>query len=104
MREDVNNPSANSSRAGRTNTARWLEKTDHREVAMEMTLRGRGYLSFLLSPAGAGLTDILGCVETEPCDGLLAKEAASRVTGDVGGVGLLHSEWDREPVEEEEVQ
>ena len=36
----------------------------------------------------------------EPCDWLLAKEEVSRLRGDWGGVmrlGLLHSEWEREP-------
>lgn len=36
----------------------------------------------------------------EPCDWLLANEEVSRLSGDCGGVmrlGLLHSEWDREP-------
>lgn len=55
------------------------------------------YLSFRLSPSGAGLTDILGWVEMELCDWLLAKDEVSRLTGDMGGVGLLHSEWEREP-------
>lgn len=55
------------------------------------------YPCFHLSPTGAGLTDILGCVEMELCDWLLVKDEVSRLTGDMGGVGLLHSEWDREP-------
>lgn len=41
-----------------------------------------------------------GKVEMEPCDWLLAKEEVSRLRGDWGGVmrlGLLHSEWEREP-------
>lgn len=36
----------------------------------------------------------------EPCDWLLANEEVSRLRGDCGGVirlGLLHSEWEREP-------
>lgn len=36
----------------------------------------------------------------EPCDWLLANEEVSRLSGDCGGVirlGLLHSEWEREP-------
>lgn len=39
-------------------------------------------------------------MEIELCDWLLAKEEVSRFRGDWGGVmrlGLLHSEWDREP-------
>ena len=44
------------------------------------------YLSFLRSPIGRGLTDILGRVEMEPCDWLLAKEDVSRLRGDWGGV------------------
>lgn len=58
------------------------------------------YLSFLRSPIGTGLTEIRGKVEMEPCDWLLANEEVSRLSGDCGGVmrlGLLHSEWDREP-------
>lgn len=55
------------------------------------------YPSFLLSLTGAGLTDIRGWLETELCDWLLAKDDVSRLTGDIGGVGLLHSEWEREP-------
>lgn len=55
------------------------------------------YLSFRLSPIGAGLTDILGWMEMELCDWLLVKDDVSRLTGDIGGVGLLHSEWEREP-------
>lgn len=58
---------------------------------------GLAYPSFRLSPTGAGLTDILGWVETELCDWLLIKDDVSRLTGDTGGVGLLHSEWEREP-------
>lgn len=57
------------------------------------------YPSFLLSLTGAGLTDIRGWLETELCDWLLAKDDVSRLTGDIGGVGLLHSEWEREPEE-----
>ncbi len=55
------------------------------------------YLSLLLS-IGTGLTDSLVWAEMEPCDWLLLKEAASR--GERGGVtrlGLLQSEWDRDP-------
>lgn len=58
------------------------------------------YLSFLRSPIGTGLTEIRGKVEMEPCDWLLTNEEVSRLSGDCGGVmrlGLLHSEWDREP-------
>lgn len=33
----------------------------------------------------------------EPCDWLLVKDDVSRLTGDTGGVGLLHSECEREP-------
>ena len=58
------------------------------------------YLSFLRSPIGKGLTEIRGKVEMEPCDWLLANEEVSRLRGDCGGVmrlGLLHSEWEREP-------
>lgn len=33
----------------------------------------------------------------ELVDWLLVKDDDSRLTGDIGGVGLLHSEWDREP-------
>ena len=58
---------------------------------------GPAYPSFCLSPAGAGLTDILGWVEMELCDWLLMKDDVSRLTGDIGGVGLLHSECEREP-------
>lgn len=58
---------------------------------------GLAYPSFLLSPTGAGLTDILGWVEMELCDWLLVKDDVSRLTGDIGGVGLLHSECEREP-------
>lgn len=58
------------------------------------------YLSFLRSAIGTGLTEIRGKVEMEPCDWLLANEEVSRLSGDCGGVvrlGLLHSEWDKEP-------
>lgn len=58
------------------------------------------YLSFRRSPIGTGLTEIRGNVEMEPCDWLLANEEVSRLSGDCGGVirlGLLHSEWEREP-------
>lgn len=55
------------------------------------------YPSLLLSPAGAGLTDILGWEEVELCDWLLEKDDVSKLTGDVGGVRLLHSECEREP-------
>lgn len=57
------------------------------------------YPSFLLSPTEAGLTEMRGWLEMEPCDWLLAKDDVSRLTGDTGGVGLLHSEWEREPEE-----
>lgn len=53
---------------------------------------GWPYPSFLLSPTGAGLTEMRGWLEMEPCDWLLAKDDVSRLTGDTGGVGLLHSE------------
>lgn len=33
----------------------------------------------------------------ELCDWLLVKDDVSRLTGDIGGVGLLHSEWERDP-------
>lgn len=36
-------------------------------------------------------------METEPCDWLLVNDDVSRLTGDTGGVGLLHSECEREP-------
>lgn len=52
------------------------------------------------STTGTGLTEMRGSVEMEPCDWLLAKDDVSRLRGDSGGVirlGLLHSEWDREP-------
>lgn len=55
------------------------------------------YPSLLLSPTGAGLTDILGWEEVELCDWLLEKDDVSRLTGDIGGVRLLHSECEREP-------
>lgn len=58
------------------------------------------YLSFLRSPIGTGLTEIRGKVEMEPWDWLLANEEVSKLRGDCGGVmrlGLLHSEWEREP-------
>lgn len=55
------------------------------------------YPSFRLSPTGAGLTDILGWVEKELCDWLLVKDNVSRLTGCIGGVGLLHCECEREP-------
>lgn len=58
---------------------------------------GLAYPSFRLSPTGAGLTDILGWVEMELCDWLLVKDDVSRLMGDIGGVGLLHSECEREP-------
>lgn len=38
----------------------------------------------------------------ELCDWLLVKDDVSRLTGDIGGVGLLHSECEREPGEAEE--
>lgn len=38
----------------------------------------------------------------EPCDWLLVKDDVSRLMGDIGGVGLLHSECERDPGEEEE--
>lgn len=38
----------------------------------------------------------------ELCDWLLVKDDVSRLTGDIGGVGLLHSECEREPVVAEE--
>ncbi len=39
----------------------------------------------------------------ELCDWLLVKDDVSRLIGDMGGVGLLHSECEREPgVAEEE--
>lgn len=63
------------------------------------------YLSFLRSATGTGLTEIRGKVEMEPWDWLLTKEEVSRLSGDCGGVmrlGLLHSEWDREPGTKEE--
>lgn len=65
-----------------------------------VTLRGSSKYgpSFLLSPTGAGLTDILGWVEMELCDWLLVKDDVSRLTGDIGGVGLLHSECESEPL------
>lgn len=55
------------------------------------------YPSFRLSPIEAGLTDILGWVEMELCDWLLVKDDVSRLTGDIGGVGLLPSECVSEP-------
>lgn len=55
------------------------------------------YPSFRLSPTGAGLSDILGWVEKELCDWLLVKDNVSRLTRGIGGVGLLHSECEREP-------
>lgn len=38
----------------------------------------------------------------EPCDWLLVKEDVSRLMGDIGGVGLLHSECERDPGEAED--
>jgi len=64
-------------------------------------MEGLAYPSFRLSPTGAGLTDILGWVEMELCD-WLAKDEVSKLMGDVGGVGLLHSECERDPGVEEE--
>lgn len=55
------------------------------------------YPSLLLSPAAAGLTDTLGWEEVELCDWLLEKDDVSKLTGDIGGVRLLHSECEREP-------
>lgn len=61
------------------------------------------HLSFRRSPIKAGLPDILGwvaLVEIELCDWLLAKDAVSRLAGDMGGVEWdreLHSEWDKDP-------
>lgn len=58
------------------------------------------YLSFLRSPAGTGLTEILGRVVMELWDWLEVKDDVSRLRGDRGGVmrlGLLHSEWDSDP-------
>lgn len=55
------------------------------------------YPSCRLSPTAAGLTDILGWVEKELCDWWLVKDNVSRWTGCTGGVGLLHSECEREP-------
>lgn len=62
------------------------------------------YPSFLLSPTGTGLTDILGWEETELCDWLLEKDDVSRLTGDMGGVGLLHSECERDAGETEKAK
>lgn len=70
-------------------SAEWWESNDPDE--------GLAYPSFRLSLTGAGLTDILGWVEMELCDWLLVKDDVSRLTGDIGGVGLLHSECEREP-------
>lgn len=58
---------------------------------------GLAYPSFRLSPSEAGLTDILGCVEMELCDWLLVEDDVSRLTGDIGGVGLLLPECDSKP-------
>lgn len=61
------------------------------------------YLSFLRSPTDTGLIEILGKVEREFWDWLLAKEDVSKLRGDCGGViklGLLHSECDKEPIKE----
>lgn len=33
----------------------------------------------------------------ELCDWLLVKDDVSRLMGDIGGVGLLHSECERDP-------
>ena len=41
-------------------------------------------------------------MEMELCDWLLVKDDVSRLTGDIGGVGLLHSECVREPGEAKE--
>lgn len=38
----------------------------------------------------------------ELCDWLLVKDDVSKLTGDIGGVGLLHSECEREPGESAE--
>lgn len=60
-------------------------------------------MSFRRGPTDTGLTEILGNVEREFCDWLLAKEDVSRFSGDCGGVirpGLLHSECDNEPVKD----
>lgn len=50
--------------------------------------------------------EILGNVEREFWDWLLAKEDVSKLRGDCGGViklGLLHSECDKEPVENQQL-
>lgn len=75
-------------------SAEWWQHNDSDE--------GLAYPSFRLSPTGAGLTDILGWVEMELCDWLLVKDDVSRLTGDIGGVRLLHSECEREPEVAEE--
>jgi len=67
------------------------------DEGIKMRTGGLAYPSLRLSPTGAGLTDILGWVEMEHCDWLLEKDDVSRLTGDIGGVGLLHSECEREP-------
>lgn len=65
---------------------------------------GLAYPSLRLSPTGAGLTDILGWTERELSDWLLEKDDMSRLTGDIGGVGLLHSERERDPGVAEETR
>lgn len=69
-----------------------------------MTRIRLAYPSFRLSPIEAGLTDILGWVEMELCDWLLVKDDVSRLTGDIGGVGLLPSECVSEPGETEDIK
>lgn len=69
-----------------------------------MTRIRLAYPSFRLSPIEAGLTDILGWVEMELCDWLLVKDDVSRLTGDIGGVGLLPSECVSEPGVTEDIK
>lgn len=87
------------SRQNHRRTARKRRHVSQKDGSMTTPRRELPYPSFLLSLTGAGLTDIRGWLETELCDWLLAKDDVSRLTGDIGGVGLLHSEWEREPEE-----
>ncbi len=83
--------------------ATWWRGWGGGEAQQEGPEAARVYLSFLRSPAGTGLTEILGRVEMELWDWLEANEDVSRLRGDRGGVmrqGLLHSEWDRDPDEQ----
>lgn len=91
-----------------TSTSSWRSRQKYRQIVENMSWsaewwesndpdEGLAYPSFRLSLTGAGLTDILGWVEMELCDWLLVKDDVSRLTGDIGGVGLLHSECEREP-------